>query len=79
MIAIVVFNVAMLILCAMVGTRILPANLISALLEGLHNTIGITVPPPEKVRMVALVWIGSTIVIVDGALFMLVFFTTRVM
>lgn len=77
MIGIVLFNVAMLILCAIVGTRLLPANLISALLEGLHNTIGITLPPPEKVRMVALVWMGLTIVVVDGALFMLVFFTTR--
>lgn len=77
MIGIVFFNVAMLILCAMVGTRLLPANLISALLEGLHNTIGITLPPPQKVRMVALIWMALTIVVVDGALFMLVFLTTR--
>lgn len=57
----------------------MPANLIGAMLDGLHNTIGITSPPAEKVRMVAVIWIGSTIIIVDGVLFMLVFFTTRLM
>ena len=79
MTGIVLFNAAMLLLCAMVGTRILSARLISAGLDWLHNTIGITAPPAEKVRMVALIWIGSTLVMVDGTLFMLVFFTTRVM
>ena len=79
MIGIVLFNVVMLLLCAMVGGQIVPTSLVSAVLDWLHNTIGITSPPLEKVRMVALIWMGSTIVIVDGALFMLVFFTTRLM
>lgn len=79
MTAIVLFNVAMLLLGAMVGTGILPEKFISAGVYWLHNTIGITAPLAQKVRMVALIWIGSTIVIVDGALFMLVFLTTRVM
>ena len=79
MIGIVLFNVVMLLLCAMIGSRIVPTSLVSAVLDWLHNTIGITSPPLEKVRMVALIWMGSTIVIVDGALFMLVFFTTRLM
>ena len=79
MIGIVLFNVVMLLLCGIVGSRIVPASFISAVLDWLHNTIGITSPPREKVRMVALIWMGSTIVIVDGALFMLVFFTKQVM
>ena len=79
MIGIVLFNVVMLLLCAMVGGQIVPTSLVSTVLDWLHNTIGITSPPREKVRMVALIWMGSTIVIVDGALFMLVFFTTRLM
>jgi len=79
MIGIVLFNVVMLLLCGIVGSRIVPASLVSAVLDWLHNTIGITSPPREKVRTVALIWMGSTIVIVDGALFMLVFFTARLM
>lgn len=79
MIGIVAFNVLMLVLCAAVASRLVPANLISAMLYWVHNTIGITSPPAHKERMVALIWIGSTLVIVDGVLFMLVFFTTRLM
>jgi hypothetical protein len=79
MIGIVIFNVVMLLLCAMVGSRIVPASLLTSILDWLHNTIGITAPPPQKVRTVTLIWMGSTIVIVDGTLFMLVFFTARLM
>jgi len=79
MIGIVVFNVVMLLLCAVVGSRIVPTSLLTSILDWLHNTIGITAPPPQKVRTVTLIWMGSTIVIVDGALFMLVFFTARLM
>ena len=79
MIGIVAFNVVMLALCAAVGSGFVPANLISATLYWVHNTIGITSPPAHKERMVAVIWIGSTVVIVDGVLFMLVFFTTRLM
>ena len=45
----------------------------------MHNTIGITSPPGHKERLVALIWVGSTIVIVDGVLVMLVFFTSLLM
>lgn len=79
MLGTVLFNVVMLILCAIVGTGILPANLVGAVLDWLDNTIGITAPPPEKVRIAALIWMVSTIVIVDAVLFMLVFFTKLVM
>lgn len=79
MISVIVFNVVMLILCIAVATRLVPSHLISAVLEWLHNTIGITLPAFEEQRTVAIVWLGSTIVIVDAVLFMLVFFTTLVM
>jgi hypothetical protein len=79
MIGIVVFNVVMLALGAAVGSGLVPANPIRAALDWLHNTIGITSPPEEKVRMVALLWLASIIVIVDGVLFMLVFFTSLLM
>jgi hypothetical protein len=79
MIGIVVFNVVMLALGAAVGIRLVPANAVRAMLDWLHNTIGITAPPEEKVRMVALLWLASIVVIVDGVLFMLVFFTSYLM
>ena len=79
MIGVIIFNVLMLILCGVVGSRLVPLHLIGAVLDWLHNTIGITSPASEKQRMVAIIWLASTIVIVDVALFMLVFFTTLVM
>jgi hypothetical protein len=44
----------------------------------LHKTIGITLPSPEKERMVAVIWIASMIVIGDGMLFLLLFLTSAV-
>ncbi len=79
MIGVAVFNVVMFGLCAVVGSGIVPANPMRLALDWMHNTIGITSPPEEKVRMVALLWLGSIIVIVDGVLFMLVFFTSLLM
>jgi hypothetical protein len=79
MIGVVVFNFVMLGLCAVVGSGLVPANPMRLALDWMHNTIGITSPPEEKVRMVALLWLGSIIVIVDGVLFMLVFFTSLLM
>ena len=39
-------------------------------INGLHNTIGISTPPPEKVRAAALIWLASIVVIV-GVLYVL--------
>jgi hypothetical protein len=77
--SIVLFNIVMVALGAATGSGIMPTSLIGAVLDWTHNTVGITSPPPEKARMVALIWIGSTIVIVDGTLLMLVFFTRQLM
>ncbi len=73
MIGIVIFNVFMIAVGAGVASQIVPKRLFSPLLIALHNTIGITTPPPEKLRMFALIWIASLVVLVDGLLFLLVF------
>jgi hypothetical protein len=65
----------MLLLGLGVGSRVVPTELVSNMLGYLHKTIGITTPSLEQVRTVALIWIGSTIIIVDGFLFLLVIIT----
>lgn len=75
MIGIVVFHVLILLLALGIGSRVVPPERVSDMLGYLHNTIGISAPPLNQVRMVALIWIGTTIVIVDGCIFLLVFLT----
>jgi hypothetical protein len=75
MVAIVVFHVVMLLLGLGIGSRVVSTELVSNMLGYLHKTIGITTPSLKQVRTVALIWIGSTIIIVDGFLFLLVFIT----
>ena len=77
MIGIVAFHVFMLLLGTGVATRIVPAHRVSDLLGYLHTSIGITTPRPEQVRMIGLIWIGSTVVIVDGCLLLLLFIASR--
>jgi hypothetical protein len=72
-IGIVVFHILMLLLAAGIMSRIVRSQQTSTALGYLHNAIGITKPSPEQVRMVALIWLGSVIVIVDGCLVLLVF------
>ena len=50
-------------------------RLVGTFLGYLHNTIGITTPSLEKVKTIALVWIGSITIIVDGCIFLLVAIT----
>ena len=76
MVSIVVFHVLMLLLGLGIGSRLVPGNLVSHTLGYLHGTIGITAPPQEAARTIALIWIGVTVVIVDGCLLVLVFITS---
>ena len=76
MVGIVVFHALMLLLGLGIVSRAVPAVLVGDLLGYLHKAIGITTPSLEQVRTVALIWIGSTIIIVDGCLFLLVFITS---
>jgi hypothetical protein len=72
---IIVFHILMLLLGLGIATQLVPVRLVSSLLGYLHNTIGISTPPPEKARTIALIWIGATIIIVDGCIFLLVSIT----
>lgn len=72
MAGIIAFHVLMLLLALGIATQAVPAHLVGTILNYLHNSIGITTPPVEKVRTLALVWIGSTVLIVDGCLFLTV-------
>jgi hypothetical protein len=73
MFGIAAFHILMLILGLSILTRALPPQRVGSILGYLHNSIGITTPPPAQARTVALIWIGSVVVIVDGCLFLLVF------
>jgi len=78
MIGIVVFHVLMVLLGLGIGSRVVPVERVSDMLGYLHNTIGISTPPLDQVRTIALIWIGTTIIIVDGCIFLLVFITKLV-
>jgi hypothetical protein len=73
MVGIVVFNLVMLLAGVAVATQIIPPSRLSGMIYYLHGIIGITAPAPDKVKIVALVWLGTVVVIVDGFLFLLVF------
>ena len=73
MVVIVVFHVLMLLLALGIVLRAIPPQLGGNMLSYLHKVIGITTPSLEQVRMVVLIWIGSTVLIVDGCIFLLLF------
>jgi hypothetical protein len=75
MAAIVVFHILLLLLGLGVATRLVPTSRVGNTLGYLHKAIGITTPTAGQVRMVALIWIGSILVMIDGCLFLLVFIT----
>jgi hypothetical protein len=78
MIGLLVFNAIMVLLAAGIGSQVIPARLYQGLLVMLHNTVGITTPPPNKEWLVALIWIATVTVIVDGMLLLLVFLAAKV-
>jgi hypothetical protein len=75
MAAIVLFHALMFLLGLGILSRVVPSEVVGNLLGYLHKTIGITTPSPDQVRMVALIWTGSVVIIVDGCLFLLVLIT----
>ena len=75
MVSIAAFHVLMLLLGLAVGTRVVPVERVSDMLGYLHNAIGVSMPPLGQVRTIALIWIGATIIIVDGCIFLLFFIT----
>jgi hypothetical protein len=79
MTGIVLFNVLTIALAVAVGFGLVSTARVSSMLEWLHAIIGITPPEAAHARIFAVVWIASTIVLVDGMLFMLVYLTTHLM
>jgi hypothetical protein len=73
MAVIIAFHVLMFLAGLGVIFRAIPVKILSGMLGYVHSTIGITPPPLEQVRTIVLIWLGSTIVIVDGCLALLVF------
>jgi hypothetical protein len=59
------FNVAMVFLCAM------PRRLYAAFLRGMHLAIGITPPADHQLRWVLVVWVLLLLVVVDAIAFVL--------
>jgi hypothetical protein len=71
----IIFNILMILGGVGIATGVVPAALVAGTISVLHKIIGITTPPPNQLRVVALIWIGSVIVIVDGMLALTVFLT----
>jgi hypothetical protein len=71
MIGLLTFNVLAIALGLAVGTGLVPTPSLTNMLDWLHSIIGITPPSPHQARIYALVWIVTTIVLVDGLLAML--------
>jgi hypothetical protein len=77
MLSIIVFHVLMLVLGLGIASRAKPPQRVENMLGYSHNTIGNTTPSREQLRMVALIWIASVVVIVDGCIFLLLFIAKR--
>lgn len=75
MVGLIAFHILMLALGSGVASRIVAPRLVANLLGYLHKSIGISTPAPNQVRVVALIWIGCLVIIVDGFLFVLLFLT----
>ena len=77
-IGVIAFNIVMVLLGIAVASQVVPEKMLSNMLGYLHTTIGITTPPPERVRIVVLIWLGSMLILVDGLLFLLVFLMSEI-
>jgi hypothetical protein len=71
MIGVIAFHVLLLLLGVSILARLVPTQAVGDVLSYLHKAIGITTPQPEQVRLVALIWLGSVTIIVDGCLLLL--------
>jgi hypothetical protein len=75
MVGLIAFHILMLALGLVVGSRLVAPERVASLLGYVHKSIGISTPTPDQVRVVALIWIGCLVVVVDGFLFVLLFIT----
>ncbi len=73
MLAIVSFNILLLLLAGAILTGRIPARWFASFMDLLHNTIGISTPSEQQIRLALILWIASTLVIVDGLLYLIRF------
>ena len=71
MTGLLIFNVLTIALGVAVGCGIVSTDRLTNMLDWLHSIIGITPPTAQQSRIYALVWIVTTIFLVDGLLAML--------
>jgi hypothetical protein len=71
MLGVIVFNILMLLLGAAILAGLVPARWFASFMDLLHNTIGITSPTQNQVRLALLIWIASTLIILDGTLYLI--------
>jgi hypothetical protein len=71
--AIIMFHVLIILFGLGIIGRVVTLESISKVLSYLHKSIGITTPSMAQTRAIALVWLGSLLIIVDGCLLLLVF------
>jgi hypothetical protein len=64
--ALIAFHVVMLAALAGLVSNRMPRRWYFPLVDLLHNSMGITTPTGRQARWVAIVWILSTLAIVDG-------------
>jgi hypothetical protein len=75
MAVIVVFHIVLLLLGLGIMTRFVSPSRVGEAVGYLHKAIGITTPLASQGKMVALIWIGAVLIIIDGCLFLLFFIT----
>jgi hypothetical protein len=71
MLALVLFNILMVLLGAGILKGLISARWFASFMDLLHNTIGITTPTEQQIRLALLLWIGFTLLIVDGTLYLI--------
>jgi hypothetical protein len=71
MMGVIIFHAVLLLLGLGIVSRVVPIEVVSDALGYLHTTVGITTPLAGQVRMIALIWIGSTLVIADGCVLLM--------
>jgi len=72
---IIAFHVVILFAGLLVASPAVTSERVANALGYLHKSIGITTPRLQQARIVALVWLGSLVAIVDGCLFLLLAIT----
>jgi hypothetical protein len=79
MISMIILNVATAAFAIAVAAGAVSQPRLSSSLEWLHAIIGITPPAPAQAQRFAIIWIVSTLVLIDALLFLFFFLAARLM